>query len=81
MLDDDEGEIIDCKVVHGFRWYKLRVTTRAVSTEVRVKLSTWGKARAGGGGHCCLQGVSGIACMKGVRFLFAQYVSEWGDGV
>lgn len=71
MHEDDEGEIIDCKVVHGFRWYKLRVTTRAVSTEVRWKLNTWGKAcsgsgiREGGGGRglpCCRR-IVGCDCL------------------
>lgn len=36
MEEDDEGYILDCKVVHGFRWYRVRVTTRAVSTQVRA---------------------------------------------
>lgn len=35
MEEDDEGEILEYKVVHGFRWYRLRVTTRAASTQVR----------------------------------------------
>lgn len=87
MHDDDEGEIIDCKVVHGFRWYKLRVTTRAVSTEVRVKPNTLGKARGrqGGGGDGRPRGVKGatlvsatlgvleVACLKDFRFLLAEH--------
>ena len=32
MQEDDEGDILECKVVHGFRWYRVRVTTRAAST-------------------------------------------------
>eukprot|EP00752_Nemacystus_decipiens_P002251 g2132.t2 len=33
MQEDDEGDILECKVVHGFRWYRVRVTTRAASTQ------------------------------------------------
>lgn len=41
MEEDDEGDILECRVVHGFRWYRVRVTTRAVSTQVRACSVCW----------------------------------------
>lgn len=35
MGEDDEGEVLQHEVVHGFRWYRVRVLTRSISTEVR----------------------------------------------
>lgn len=35
MEEDDEGEVLQHEVAHGFRWYRVRVLTRSISTEVR----------------------------------------------
>ncbi|CAM9143892.1 unnamed protein product [Scytosiphon promiscuus] len=45
MEEDDEGEILDCKIVHGFRWYRLRVTTRAASTQA-LNIVGWAPLRS-----------------------------------